>query len=157
MAFVTGTSCSSTNPPLPTNAGAAAGARTDNTVAVKAIGRAAYTYPYVSAQAFRYWLRTGLEEMTDTGWQSSPIFRENKVADTDANPFVTGMTIYLAICAHHRVKKRLKRRAQLISRASETPLTEGVTLTRAAPFRVGTLVSIAPVAITDDFGKPRPA
>src|SRR5262245_48790332 len=63
------------------------GARTDNSVATKFIRtRAGETFPYVSAQAFRYWLRTGLEEMPNTGWQPSPIFRETKVAYTDANP-----------------------------------------------------------------------
>jgi CRISPR-associated protein Cst2 len=154
MAFVTGLLLIDAPASALNNAGAAAGARTDNTVAVKAIRtRTGDTYPYVSAQAFRYWLRTGLEEMSDTGWQSSPIFRETKVAYTDANPIrYWDDDLFGYMRAPSSKKAAQEARAADTSRASETPLTEGVTLTRAAPFRVGTLVSIAPVAITDDFG-----
>jgi CRISPR-associated protein Cst2 len=154
MAFVTGLLLIDAPASALNNAGAAAGARTDNTVAVKAIRtRTGDTYPYVSAQAFRYWLRTGLEQMSDTGWESSPIFRETKVAYTDANPIrYWDDDLFGYMRAPSSKKAAQEARAADTSRASETPLTEGVTLTRAAPFRVGTLVSIAPVAITDDFG-----
>jgi CRISPR-associated protein Cst2 len=154
MAFVTGLLLIDAPASALNNAGAAPGARTDNTVAVKSIRtRTGDTYPYVSAQAFRYWLRTGLEDMPETGWQRSPIFRETKVAYTDANPIrYWDDDLFGYMRAPSGKKAAQDARAADTSRASETPLTEGVTLTRAAPFRVGTLVSIAPVTITDDFG-----
>ncbi len=154
MAFINGLLLIDAPASALNNAGAAPGARTDNTVAVKAIRtRTGETYPYVSAQAFRYWLRTSLESMPDTGWQAAPIFREEKVAYTDANPIrYWDDDLFGYMRAPSGKKAARDARAADASRAVETPLTDGVTLTRAAPFRVGTLVSIAPVTITDDFG-----
>src|SRR5829696_9010309 len=87
MPFVTGLLLIDAPASALNNAGAALGARTDNTVAVKSIRtRTGDQYPYVSAQAFRYWLRTTLEDHTESGWKAAPIFRESKVAYTDANP-----------------------------------------------------------------------
>ncbi len=155
MAFVTGlllidapaSALNNSNDKIP-------GARTDNSVATKSIRtRTGDTFPYVSAQAFRYWLRTGLDEMPETGWKSSPIFRETKVAYTDANPIrYWDDDLFGYMRAPSNKKAAQEARAADASRAIETPLTEGVTLTRAAPFRMSTLVSIAPVTITDDFG-----
>lgn len=152
MTFVTGLLLIDAPASALNNAGAAAGARTDNTVAVKVIRtRTGETYPYVSAQAFRYWLRTTLEQMPETGWQTSPIFRETKVAYTDANPIrYWDDDLFGYMRAPSGKKAAQEARAADTSRVNETPTTD--TLTRAAPFRVGTLVSIAPVAITDDFG-----
>lgn len=136
------------------NAGSVPGARTDNTVAVKSIRtRTGETFPYVSAQAFRYWLRTSLEDMPDTGWRAAPIFRETKVAYTDANPIMYwDDDLFGYMRAPSGKKGAQEARAADATRTTETALTDGVTLTRAAPFRVGTLVSIAPVNITEDFG-----
>ncbi|MCB0231571.1 MAG: type I-B CRISPR-associated protein Cas7/Cst2/DevR, partial [Anaerolineae bacterium] len=44
----------------------------------------------------------------------------------------------------------VEKRSADASRASETPTTD--TVTRVSPFRVSTLVSIAPVNLTEDFG-----
>src|SRR6266511_6051273 len=87
MAFVSGLMLIDTPASALNNAGSVPGARTDNTVAVKSIyTRNGETYPYVSAQAFRYWLRTSLEQLPETGWKAAPVYRESKVAYTDANP-----------------------------------------------------------------------
>ena len=67
------------------NAGADTGAKTDNTVAVKKIRTPDGIFPYVSAQAFRYWLRTTLDT-PGSEWIAAPIFREGKIAYTDSNP-----------------------------------------------------------------------
>ncbi|NJO05932.1 MAG: type I-B CRISPR-associated protein Cas7/Cst2/DevR [Chloroflexaceae bacterium] len=152
MAFVTGLLLIDAPASALNNAGADTGARTDNTVAVKAIRtRTGDRYPYVSAQAFRYWLRTTLEAMPDTGWQAAPIFRETKVAYTDANPIKYWDDDLFGYMRAPSTKKAAKdQRDADATRTNETPTTD--TLTRAAPFRVGTLVSIAPVSITDDFG-----
>ena len=67
------------------NAGADTEARTDNAVAVKFIrAPSGQRFPYVSAQAVRFWLRTQLARQD--GRTSSPVFRETKVAYTDAEP-----------------------------------------------------------------------
>ncbi len=152
MAFVTGLLLIDAPASALNNAGADTGARTDNTVAVKAIRtRTGERFPYVSAQAFRYWLRTTLEQLPDTGWQAAPIFRETKVAYTDANPIRYWDDDLFGYMRAPSTKTAAKTAREAdTSRANETPTTD--TLTRAAPFRVGTLVSIAPVTITDDFG-----
>ena len=78
------------------NAGQEEGARTDNTIAVKRIRTRAGDYPYVSAQAVRYWLRIYLER-SGGEWKEAPMSREAKIAYTDANaPFYGGTMIFLA-------------------------------------------------------------
>lgn len=134
------------------NAGAEPGARTDNTVAVKYIrSRSGERYPYVSAQAFRYWLRDTLQRNHVDGWQAAPVFREEKVAYTDANPLMYWDDDLLGYMRAPSKKRRAKTESdQVEERAGETPTEEAIT--RSSPFRVSTLVSIAPVEITSDFG-----
>lgn len=128
------------------------GARTDNTSSVKFIqasdGR---TYPYVSAQAIRYWLRNTLEGNADLGWQSSPILREEKIAYTDGNPLLWWDDDLLG---YMRAPKKGKKSDEV---AQMTPMEEDEkgnykTITRVSPLRMSTFVSIAPVRITTDFG-----
>jgi len=58
------------------NQGATAGDRTDNNISVKYItARGRGAYPYVSAQAFRYWLRETMRAAHPTR-EVAPIFRE---------------------------------------------------------------------------------
>lgn len=114
----------------------------DNNSATKFIrSRSGENFPYVSAQAFRYWLRTTLQNNTEAGLVSAPIFREKEsnVAHTDANPIKYWDD---DLFGYMRANKK--------SQDLGTP-TSG-TITRITPFRVGTLISIAPVAITSDFG-----
>jgi CRISPR-associated protein Cst2 len=134
------------------NAGAEAGARTDNTAAVKYIrSRNGDLFPYVSAQAFRYWLRQTLEGTHIGGWVSAPVFREQKVAYADANPLRYWDDDLLGYMRAPS-KKTAAREARESDprRADETPTSEAIT--RISPFKVSTLVSIAPVNITTDFG-----
>lgn len=92
-------------------------------------------FPYVSAQSFRYWLRTGLERQ-DPQWKAnaSPIYNagkgKNQQAYTAGNPITYWDDDLLG---YMRAEK------------SET-------VTRISPFRTSTLVSISPVQIIDDFG-----
>ena len=58
--------------------------RYDNWSTVKYVRSREGILPYVSAQAFRYWLRDTLKDVP--GWTPSPTFREEKIAYTDANP-----------------------------------------------------------------------
>lgn len=150
MAFVTGLLLIDAPASALNNLGSIPGEREDNTVGVKVIKTREGSYPYVSAQAFRYWLRTTLEKRVP-GWKAAPIYREEKVAYTDANPIIywdDDLFGYMRAPANRETARA--QRAADKSRANETETTD--TITRAAPFRVSTLVSIAPVALTSDFG-----
>ncbi len=103
---------------------------------VKAIRAGVHEYPYASAQAFRFWLRQTLETYYPE-WQASPIYTavegKKQQAYTEGNP----MTYWDDdLLGYMRAQKE----------------AEGGTLTRVSPFRTSTLVSIAPVEITEDFG-----
>jgi CRISPR-associated protein Cst2 len=150
MAFVTGLLLIDAPASALNNLGNIPGARTDNTVGVKTIRAKDGVYPYVSAQAFRYWLRATLEN-GDWGWTKAPIFREKKVAYTDANPILYWDDDLLGYMrAPSKKTDAVEARAADESRAAETPTTD--TITRVSPFRVSTLVSIAPAPPTEDFG-----
>ncbi len=149
MAFITGLILIDAPASALNNQGAIPGARTDNTVGVKFISTREGAYPYVSAQAFRYWLRQTLSENPE--WRSAPIYREEKVAYTDANPIKWwDDDLFGYMRAPSKRESAAKKREEDASRAAETPTTD--TVTRVAPFRVSTLVSLAPITITDDFG-----
>ena len=150
MSFVTGLMLIDAPASALNNLGAIEGARTDNTVGVKAIRTREGAYPYVSAQAFRYWLRTTLEH-ANVGWQAAPIYREEKVAYTDANPILYwDDDLFGYMRAPSKRASAAEKRKEDTTRGSETPTTD--TVTRVSPFRVSTLISIAPVTITEDFG-----
>jgi CRISPR-associated protein Cst2 len=132
------------------NAGSVPGDRTDNKVAVKYIRTRSGAYPYVSAQAFRYWLRNTLEQ-SDLNWQTAPIYRESKVAYTDANPIVYwDDDLFGYMRAPSKKVEAVEAREGDESQKQFTEV-EG-TITRVSPFKVSTLVSIAPFTPVDDFG-----
>lgn len=150
MAFVTGLFLIDAPASALNNLGNIPGERYDNSVGVKVIRTREGLYPYVSAQAFRYWLRTTLEK-ADLGWVAAPVYREEKIAYPDANPirwWDDDLFGYMR-APSKRESARVKREADE-SRKGETETTD--TVTRAAPFRVSTLVSLAPVTPTSDFG-----
>jgi len=134
------------------NAGKDDEARTDNAIAVKFIRTPEGRYPYVSAQAVRYWLRTQLAN--EPGWSASPVFRETKVAYTDAEPTryaEDDLFGYMRAGSKSTEEAKAAKRAEIAARS--TPVdTEVGEVTRVAPFRVGTLVSTRPVRIVQDFG-----
>lgn len=127
------------------NAGADARAATDNVTSVKKIRTPGGTFPYVSAQAFRYWLRTTLE-ISDSDWVAAPVFREGKIAYTDANPIKNWDD---DLFGYMRAPSR---RADAKKAEDATPLEKGREITRVSPFRVSTFVSIAPTWIVSDYG-----
>jgi CRISPR-associated protein Cst2 len=150
MAFVTGLLLIDAPASALNNLGNIPGERTDNVVGVKMIRAKDGAYPYVSAQAFRYWLRTTLDN-AGVGWKSAPVYPEEKIAYTDANPIEWWDDDLFGYMRAPSQKESAKaKRAADESRTNETPTTG--TITRVAPFRVSTLVSIAPVSITKDFG-----
>lgn len=113
------------------NAGADQGARTENTIAVKSIRRGKDLFPYVSAQAWRFWWRNTLAEKFN--WDLSPITRETKIALTAANPFKHKDD---DLFGYMRAGKK----------------SEGGTLTRLSPLKTSPLLSVFPQNPTNDFG-----
>ncbi len=88
MAFVTGLLLIDAPASALNNMGQIPGA-VENAVGVKVINTREGAYPYVSAQAFRYWLRTTLEN-GPWGWRAAPVYREEKVAyENVAKPSLT--------------------------------------------------------------------
>lgn len=149
MAFVTGLLLIDAPASALNNLGNVEGRLFDNVAGVKVIKTREGTYPYVSAQAFRYWLRTTIEK-TNPDWQSAPIWREAKIAYTDANPIRWwDDDLFGYMRAPSKKKSAAEQREADESRASETPTVE--TVTRSSPFKVSTLVSISPVTIVEDW------
>lgn len=146
MAFVTGLMLIDAPASALNNAGQEEGARTDNTIAVKRIRTRAGDYPYVSAQAVRYWIRTYLERSVPE-WQAAPVFREAKIAYTDANPILYWDDDLFGYM--RAPSKRAGARAEG-GEAQQTPVAGEIT--RISPLRMGTLVSLTPVRVVDDFG-----
>lgn len=150
MSFVTGLLLIDAPASALNNLGSVPGSRTDNTVGVKTIRATDGHYPYVSAQSFRYWLRTTLET-NEPKWKPAPIYREEKVAYTDANPIQWwDDDLFGYMRAPSKKTAAVEQREADASQAALTPVS--TTVTRVSPFRVGTLVSIARTNITDDFG-----
>lgn len=123
-------------------------ARTENTSSIKFIRKfGGGMYPYVTAQAYRRWLRDGLEK-DPQGWQMSPIHREEKVAYVDANPIRHWDDDLLGYMRAPGKGKKDKAALE-----NMTPMGDDVSaLTRISPLRVSTFVAVSPVNITNDFG-----
>jgi CRISPR-associated protein Cst2 len=124
-------------------------ARTDNTSSVKFIRKpGGGMYPYVTAQAYRRWLRGSIEKAPQ-GWESSPVYREEKVAYVDANPiryWDDDLLGYMRAPAGKSKKGKTDMEGM-------TPMGDEVSaLTRISPLRVSTFVAVSPVYITSDFG-----
>lgn len=131
------------------NLGNIPGDRMENTSGVKVIRTMENQfYPYVSAQAFRYWLRTTAEQRVE-GWKAAPMYREEKIAYTDSNPISWWDDDLLG---YMRAPKKVSKEQQAAGETQQRATDAVDTVTRVSPFRVSTLVSIAPVAITNDFG-----
>lgn len=150
MAFVTGLILIDAPASALNNLGKIDGAMTDNATGVKVIRTKEGAYPYVSAQAVRYWLRKTLENGS-WGWKAAPVYREEKVAYTDANPIVWwDDDLFGYMRAPSKKSSAVSARQDDASRAGETATAD--TVTRVSPFRMSTLVSIAPANPVDDFG-----
>jgi len=149
MSFVTGLFLIDAPASALNNAGSMKDEVYGNKVAVKVIRAEGKTYPYVSAQAFRYWLRTTLEKK-NPDWKSAPIYREKKVAYTDANPIQWwDDDLFGYMRAPSKKTEAVESREADASQAKMTPVSD--TVTRISPFRTSTLVSIAPTYIVEDW------
>lgn len=149
MAFVTGMLLIDAPAAALNNLGNIPGERVDNTSGVKVIRtREGLTFPYVSAQAFRYWLRTTAEKRVE-GWEPAPTYRDEKIAYTDSNPLQWWDDDLLG---YMRAPKKLTKEQQAANTAPQRGTETVEPITRISPFRMSTLVSISPVTLTNDFG-----
>lgn len=150
MAFVTGLFFIDAPASALNNAGMIPNEREENTSGVKVIKTKEGLYPYVSAQSYRYWLRTTLQQRVPA-WRAAPVYREEKIAYTDANPLrYWDDDLFGYMRAPSKKEAAKAKREADPARIGETETLE--TISRVTPFRVGSLVSIAPVSITHDFG-----
>jgi CRISPR-associated protein Cst2 len=134
----------------------------DNWTAIKKIKTGQGVFPYVSAQAFRYWLRDTLNSVP--GWKASPVFREDKVAYTDADPikYAEDDLFGYMRAPGGKGKDIADKRAKWTEAGLSDQDTEGsgdkqkfAALTRSSPFKMSTLISIGPLRSRDvgsDFG-----
>ena len=158
MAFVTGTFLIDAPASALNNMGNIPEGREDNTVGVKQIYTKEGIYPYVSAQAFRYWLRMTLLR-SDINWLSAPMYKEDaSLAYTAADPIEYFDDDLFGYMRAPKAQNLSKRRADP-EYAKLTPLQvkkdKELSVTRASPFRVSTLVAIAPQGtrqLHSDFG-----
>src|SRR5690348_10199123 len=141
MTFVTGLTLIDAPASALNNLGNIVGERDQNTSGVKVIRTREGAYPYVSAQAFRYWLRTTAQARVE-GWMAAPIYREDKIAYTDSNPIFWWDDDLFGYMRAPSKKTSKEQRAADAAR-TETETVEPVT--RVSPFRVSTLISLAPV------------
>lgn len=151
MSFITGMMLFDCPASALNNAGPLEGTRVENAIGVKFIRTRQGAFAYVSAQAFRYWLRATLENTPDLKWKAAPIFREQKIAYTDANPIIYwDDDLFGYMRAASKKADARKKREEDQTRGLETPTSTEIT--RVSPFRVSTLISIAPVSPVADFG-----
>lgn len=135
--------------------GRAEGAAAENQVVVKAIQRAGQFYPYVSAQAWRYWWRNLLA--AERGWTLSPIDREKKIAFTQAQPWHypdDDLFGYMRAQSEMVPVPDKKTGQPELDEQGQPKLKKGknITLTRVSPLKCSPLVSVTAQRPTRDFG-----
>jgi len=135
--------------------GQAEGAATDNQVVVKAIQRAGQIYPYVSAQAWRYWWRNLLA--AERGWKLSPVDREKKIAFTQAQPWLyPDDDVFGYMRAQAEMVPVIDKNTgePQLDEQGKPKLKKGknITLTRVSPLKCSPLVSVIAQRPIRDFG-----
>ncbi|HWL08006.1 MAG TPA: type I-B CRISPR-associated protein Cas7/Cst2/DevR [Planctomicrobium sp.] len=152
MAYLTGMFLLDAPASALNNAGSEPGAKTENTIAVKKIRSEGKDFPYVSAQSFRFWLRTTLEH-GDTGWVAAPVFREKKIAFSESDPITNWDDDLFGYMRAQSKKGDADERKKNAEQSVEAlPLEKDREVTRVSPFRVSTFVSVSPASIVSDFG-----
>jgi CRISPR-associated protein Cst2 len=112
-----------------------------NLTVVKKIVAADGVYPYVSAQAFRHWVREALVPEAD--WKASPLAKDGAVIRSEGNP----VDYYDDDLFGYMVEKPKKKKEGAASAEKEPG---GVK--RFSPFRTSAFVATSPVRIVRDFG-----
>ena len=130
------------------NSGTVQVAGTENRVATKKISKHGQSMTYVSGQAWRYWWRETLQKHFD--WKMSPIIREDKVAYTEANPFIYEDD---DIFGYMRAAKDVKLDADgnPVKDNKGKEKTENATVTRVSPLKNSILVSVGTTRVATHF------
>lgn len=127
------------------NAGKSTDSNFENAVATKKIHKDGRSYTYVSGQAFRYWWRETLKN--NFAWQLSPITRNNKIAFTEANPFIyPDDDVFGYMKAAKEVKLDENGNPKLDKKGKEEK--EDVTVTRVSPLKNSVIISVASTSPT---------
>ncbi|MDA8186707.1 MAG: type I-B CRISPR-associated protein Cas7/Cst2/DevR [Dehalococcoidales bacterium] len=155
MAFVTGLLLIDAPASALNNAGGVQGDVTENEVEVKAIRTREGIYPYVSAQAFRYWLRNTLTQPGSV-WKASPMYRELKIAYTAADPvdyWDDDLFGYVRAPGggDSATRRRSDPKYEKLTPLEVNSKGEELAVTRLSPFRVSTFVSLAPATVVRHF------
>ena len=134
--------------------GQAEGAAAENQVIVKAIQRSGESYPYVSAQAWRYWWRQLLA--AERGWELSPIERDKRIAFTQAQPWqYPDDDVFGYMRAQNEwIPVQDDDGNPALDENGRPQLKKGknTTLTRMSPLKCSPLVSVNAQRPTRDFG-----
>jgi CRISPR-associated protein Cst2 len=135
--------------------GQAEGMAAENQVVIKAIQRGGNTYPYVSAQAWRYWWRNVL--VSERKWVPSPIEREKKIAFTQAQPwrypdddvfgYMRAQAEWIPVVEKDTGELQFDEQGQ-----PKLKKGKNITLTRVSPLKCSPLVSVMAQRPTLDFG-----
>ncbi len=130
------------------NAGKNTQGNFENAVATKKIYKEGRAYTYVSGQAWRYWWRDSLQKLFN--WELSPLFRDNKIAFTAANPVkYPDDDIFGYMKAAKDVVVDEDGNPVKDSKGKEKK--EDVTVTRVSPLKNSVLVSVGRVHIADNW------
>jgi CRISPR-associated protein Cst2 len=158
MAFVSGLLLIDAPASALNNSGKLDGSRYENAIGAKVIRVLRDgDYPYVSAQAFRYWLRNSISAYVPK-WRSSPIYREKSVAYTYADPidfWDDDLLGYMRAPGGDGLDERKKdpnyKKLPQLDVKKDGKKEKEQAVTRVSPFRVSTFVAISPVLLNEDF------
>lgn len=147
MAFISGIQIINAPASALNNSGPDPRSGAQNATATKYLRVNGKRYPYVSAPAYRRWLRETLEALGPDEWPYAPVFREKKVAYTDGDPIRwCDDDLFGYMRAQSNKKDAASSRAE---REGDTPMEKETTITRVTPFRAGTLVALSDGVETD--------
>jgi CRISPR-associated protein Cst2 len=150
MAFVTGLLLIDAPASALNNAGIDQSQSDQNVTNVKFIRSGRDVYPYVSAQAYRYWLRSTLPKVAPR-WVNAPVYKESSnLAYTSANPveyWDDDIFGYMRAPQGSDINKRKADPEYAKLTSLDVEKGKEKSITRVSPFRVSTLVSIAPVTL----------
>jgi len=122
------------------NAGKSTTSNFDNAVATKQIYKSGKRYVYVSGQAWRYWWREALQK--NSGWNLSPVIRENKIAFTNANPLEF---------ADDDVFGYMRAASEEVTDDKGKKKNVNITVTRISPLKNSAIVSVAPTTPVENW------
>ena len=153
MAFISGIQIIHAPASALNNAGKDQRTTVENAVATKMIFVKGKEYPYISSQSYRHWLRTTIQN-TDERWKTAPVFREDKVAYSDANPIEyddDDLFGYMRAEGNSTKAKESRNERKGFTPMEKDGKGKSKTVTRITPFKVGTFVGMSSGITRDGF------